>query len=447
MNLVDNGLHSFKKAINSLKEIDDLNGSERELVAKEIVLSLHHSIETLFKYIIQNKNELLIYEDLKDYFTVKINIIKDKGKKDFNGKTITFMEAVERTIVLNDLDVNITDLGSLEHLNNVRNAITHHEYDLGDKQINYLITQVITVVFPIYKSLIPNFTGYVRDHNLNLIGSTQVKEFNVWKFIRFFNLYSKFKEAKNRFELIIRTEGEFSKKQKAINKKSFITYHQCPCCNKDFFVKEGIVVDNTVEKGYKGKCLMCGISFDKEDSYFIYLLSKDYDSFFKNLYQESSIIKDLLDDEELSTKLTTEEIEDIKKIHANEENSNLLLQIVTNHLDNTVNSILEEYVGDIANSLETDVMDNALFTGTIEEFSEIEEMTTEERKTLKTLVDNIEVLQVSNEDCERICEQAFEREYVFYWSRPHPNPHQDNEEVDIEIELTLSLTDQSIYRE
>jgi len=135
MNLIDNGLHSFKKAIENLKTLDTLHNIEREYIAKEIVLSLHHSTETLFKYMVGQQNELLIYEDLKEYFTVQMNIIKNKGKQNFKGNTITFMEAIQRAIVLNHLKLSESEYASFEHLNSVRNAITHHEYDLTGKQI------------------------------------------------------------------------------------------------------------------------------------------------------------------------------------------------------------------------------------------------------------------------------------------------------------------------
>lgn len=221
MNLIDNGLHSFKKAIENLKTLDSLHDIEREYVAKEIVLSLHHSTETLFKYMIGQQNDLLIYDDLKEYFTVQMNIIKNKGKQDFKGNTITFMEAIQRAVVLNNLKLSESEYGSFEHLNSVRNAITHHEYDLTGKQINYLITQVVTVVFPIYKELIPHFSSFIRENNLNLIGSTQVKELHIWKFIRFFTLYKKFVEGKARFKSIL-TSGDFQSKQQQIKKKHIL---------------------------------------------------------------------------------------------------------------------------------------------------------------------------------------------------------------------------------
>ncbi|WGX76512.1 hypothetical protein QJS64_04975 [Paraclostridium bifermentans] len=69
MNLVDNGLHSFKKVIKSLSELDTYrNTDEYEFEIKEIIISLHHSIETLFKYIIKSESECLIYDKIEDFF-------------------------------------------------------------------------------------------------------------------------------------------------------------------------------------------------------------------------------------------------------------------------------------------------------------------------------------------------------------------------------------------
>ncbi|MED3550306.1 hypothetical protein [Cytobacillus praedii] len=443
MKLIDNGLHSFKKAILNLKTLDDINGTERELVAKDIVLSLHHSIETLFKEMVQNKNELLIYSDLSDYFTVKMNLIKNKGKKEFSGNTITFMEAIQRAVVLNNLVMSETEYGSFERLNSVRNAITHHEYDLSGKLINYLITQVITVVFPIYKELIPNFSQYVKDNDLNLIGSIQVKEFHVWKFIRFFTLYNKFVEGKANIDKILKTTGEFKKRQEKIKKEAYITYHKCPCCEKSFFVKENLVWDNSEEKGYTGECLMCEISLDKEDSYFLYLTSADYNSFSSEFSKGYSIVRELLDDTDLKAKITLQELNDIKTIYAQTKSAELLQKFTNNYLMYKIYDTLQHYAGDIASEYDSEDLDYALFTSKMNDSRDIEELTSEDVDLLKKVIENFKALELT----EEFYNEAIEHKYFYSESRLHPNPHQDNEEEEIEIELTLTLFDLSFLEE
>lgn len=440
MNLIDNGLHSYRKAIHNLKLLDEKSGVERELVAKDIILSLHHSIETLFKYIVQDANELLIYDNLNDYFSIKMNLMTKKGKQVFNGNTITFMEAIQRAVILKSIKISETDYGSIEHLNKVRNAITHHEYNLTGKQINYLITQVITVIFPIYKQLIPDFIKYINKHDLNLIGSTQVKEFNVWKFIRYFSLNKKFLEGKKTIERIKNNPGEFQRKEGEIKKEVYFSYHQCPCCKKNFFVKANLVLDDTGEKGYEGNCLMCDISFNKDDSYFLYLVSKDYDSFVSMGYL---IVRDLLDDGDLSTKITQQELNDIKLIYNHAENNELLESFTNEYLMNQLYSILENYVDAIISEYDNEILDSGLFGEGIEDSQEIYSISEEDQMILKNIFKNFGILELS----EIYYENALNEQYYYTTYRSHPNPHYDNEDEEIVIDLTLTFCDMSFLEE
>lgn len=67
MKLLDNGFHSFKKSIKFLNNLDINNiyiNDEYEYEIKEIIISLHHSIETLFKHIIREESKFLLYDRL-----------------------------------------------------------------------------------------------------------------------------------------------------------------------------------------------------------------------------------------------------------------------------------------------------------------------------------------------------------------------------------------------
>ncbi|MGM9986103.1 MAG: hypothetical protein ACI35O_02635 [Bacillaceae bacterium] len=449
MEILENGLHSFRKAIQNLKTVDEITGTERELVVKDIILGLHHSIETLFKYIIQENNELLVYKNLDEYFSVKVNQITKKGTQIFKGHTITFIEAIQRAVVLNNIAMDETKYGSFERINAVRNAITHHQYDLSNKQITYLITQVITVVFPIYKDLIPNFSEYVKKHDLNLIGNTQVKEFHVWKFIRYFALYKKFVDARTEIDRMKSTSGEFNTKLKSINKEPYISYHECPCCEKNFFMKDYIVWENTEEKGYAGNCLLCNISFDKEDTYFLYLLSLDYNSFNEKLNKftySNPFVNELLEDEKLEEKLTQEELNDIKNIiYSHKESRETLARCTNTYLHYKLNDILEDYAENWVSSYDAAEMDNGLYLGKISDSFEmtIGELTEENKESLKKVMGNFKALELTKE----FYNKAFDSKYPFHFNASHPDPNDDNEEKEIEIEITVTLSNQlfSLY--
>lgn len=111
-----------------------------------------------------------------------------ENSKSYQGNTITYMEAIDRAAVLNDLKISRIDYGTFDKLNKLRNSITHHEYDLTEELVKYLIAQVLTIVFPIYNDKLPNFKEYVKEHKLDLKGTSQVNDLHIWKFIRHFTL-------------------------------------------------------------------------------------------------------------------------------------------------------------------------------------------------------------------------------------------------------------------
>ncbi|WP_391204437.1 hypothetical protein [Psychrobacillus sp. L4] len=443
MNLIDNGLHSFKKTIEHLKTLDSLQDIEREYVAKEIVLSLHHSTETLFKYMVKKKNELLIFDNLKEYFMAQMNVLKNTGKQDFKGNTITFMEAIQRGAVLNKLELSETQYGSFEHLNSIRNAITHHEYDLTEKQINYLITQVITVVFPIYKEHIPNFSDFVRVNNLNIISDTQVKELHIWKFIRFFTLYKKFIEGKLRIDSIYQS-GTFQRRQQQIEKEQYITYHKCPCCEKPFLVKENVIFENMDEKGYTGECLMCEIEFDKEDSYFSYLTSRDYDSIKNDDFRFGyKIVSELFNDTTLKEKITDQELYDIKQVYSIPENAAHLAILTDNYLRSIIHPLLDKYAEEIVDDFDSAKMDEGLWGNKLKESEVLYNLNVEDFEQIKQVIENFKAIELTDD----YYIEALTDEYDFDVFRDHPNPHQDNEEEEVRVNINLSIDDDQFLEE
>ena len=56
MNVKENGLDSFRKSVSLLSRIHLEKGSENyEFLLKDAIISLHHSTETLFKYLVKDK--------------------------------------------------------------------------------------------------------------------------------------------------------------------------------------------------------------------------------------------------------------------------------------------------------------------------------------------------------------------------------------------------------
>ena len=62
MKILDNGIDSLQKALKKLNIIEKVDKEKVEFELKDIIINLHHSIETLVKYLIREKNEYLIYD-------------------------------------------------------------------------------------------------------------------------------------------------------------------------------------------------------------------------------------------------------------------------------------------------------------------------------------------------------------------------------------------------
>ncbi len=85
MKLVYNGLDSFKRALLKVFNIENEEEQEVEFVLKEIILNFHHSLETLFKHLVQEKNEYLIYENQKEIFEDEAGFKnKNRTKKQYS---------------------------------------------------------------------------------------------------------------------------------------------------------------------------------------------------------------------------------------------------------------------------------------------------------------------------------------------------------------------------
>ncbi|MGE7840553.1 hypothetical protein ACQKNX_07155 [Lysinibacillus sp. NPDC093712] len=442
MKLLENGLHSYKKTIQNLKILDNNHGLEREIIAKEIVLSLHHSIETLFKHSIQEVEPRFVFSDLDQYFAAEINKIRKKGKTEYNGNTITFMESVKRAIILNKQKLTDNDYCSIEHLNYVRNAITHHEYDFTEKHINYLITQVLIVVTPIFNNLIPTFNQYVQKYDLNLNGSAQIEELTIWKFKRFFTIYDKIRLGKETIKTVRTTPGEFDKKQEIakVNYKKFITFHKCPCCDSDYFVKEKVILIETEEKGYVGNCLICDIELNKEDAYFLYIISEDLDSIINKYHVGYSIVSEIFKNNDLNS-VTNEELQVIKAIISKEETQDFLASLTNDFIHDKCYPMFEEYVDMFVGDIDSAEMDKGLFGNTIiRKKRSINNLFESHKEILGNIFSKFRIMELN----ESYYTFLFE-EYEYETSRSHPNPNNDNVDEDIPVKIYIQLEDLSFF--
>lgn len=203
MKLLDNGLDSFKKSIHILKDLNTREVDENyEYKLKDLVVSLQHSIETLFKYLIREKNEYLVYEKIEDIFRYEIESKFNTNKKKLVKNTIQFIDAINRVITLYGIDISKEDYDKFKALNDLRNSLTHYEIEFKDKEVEHLITILLPILLSIYGSNIENFKEYAQQNNLYYDVNNITMNTELWTIQRYCNLIKKINKSKDKITFL-----------------------------------------------------------------------------------------------------------------------------------------------------------------------------------------------------------------------------------------------------
>lgn len=141
--LLENGIDSLKQAHNCIEKLDAglQEGVEHNL--KDAILSLNHAIEILFKMILREEKEYLIFNDIGIYMKAKKQMI-DNGKQNvfettYDLKTVTLYECVRRLEFLCDIKVPDVLKGAIDDFNKTRNQLMHYGLELSQKEVNLKI--------------------------------------------------------------------------------------------------------------------------------------------------------------------------------------------------------------------------------------------------------------------------------------------------------------------
>ena len=161
MNILENGIDSLQKALKKLNNIEKVDKEKVEFELKDIIINLHHSIETLVKYLIREKNEYLIYEKLDKVFE------NERIAKESKKNTIQFLDAINRMVILYEIKISDNDYDKIKDLNEIRNAITHYEINLDIFEIQHLISNILKIMIPIFSNTIRDFNKYLEKIGLN----------------------------------------------------------------------------------------------------------------------------------------------------------------------------------------------------------------------------------------------------------------------------------------
>ncbi|HMT54967.1 MAG TPA: hypothetical protein PKD16_18155 [Saprospiraceae bacterium] len=139
---LENGLHSLQKGYDSLvryEEVyymapDSIPEKERFYLLKDAVLSIQHGIEILFKYVLVQSNELLIFSNLDNHFKKAYEEKRKRGLSSifqladkYQLHTISFSETIDRIDKLTPLKLTNQFKNKLFQIEAFRNQIMHSE--------------------------------------------------------------------------------------------------------------------------------------------------------------------------------------------------------------------------------------------------------------------------------------------------------------------------------
>lgn len=141
--ILSHKLNLLENAIDSLEEsIEYYNSAvDNESQYKFTVLLFHHFVELIFKYFVSNENPLLCF-------------VKPATQNVYStGKTITLNDVIQILKNANfDIDKNITF--QIKHLTNIRNKITHYEFEYKTDTIRDCIVNIFSGIENLYKTIL-----------------------------------------------------------------------------------------------------------------------------------------------------------------------------------------------------------------------------------------------------------------------------------------------------
>jgi len=347
MKLIDNGLDSLKKSIQTLKTIPGIsNYSEKDAAMKDVILNLHHSIETLFKYIIMQNNLYLILKDVEKAFDNKFRtILENKPAKVEN--TIEFLDAVHRVYVLDcekvsdknkRLKIDKVINGLYEKLNYTRNALTHFEYEFDYDYEEHCIAVLLQSLILIYKRYIPNFDVFASGCGL-YEDITALQNKGLYWFTKVSAaLFLKIQNAKAKIEVLDKDPSLYqvlfnADQNLPANQKPI--YSECPICGKKLFMKSANYIIDSEHIYEIGSCKCCNFVFTVEDAQLIELKYNGFSDMLLNLNAEKlfRLIRQQID--ELGDRCYICTLDELKVL---EGNITWVLSIILDNLCETVGS-------------------------------------------------------------------------------------------------------------
>jgi hypothetical protein len=161
--LLENGIDSLKAAGDILLEYYK-DYEFREYQIKDAIFHFMHGVEIITKYLLQEKDEKLLFQNLEEYNEAKRKMEEQKLNSIFDAnpdiRTIDIMNALKRLNSQLNKKIDQDFINSIRELKSFRNQLMHYTVCLNDEEFIELVT-LLRRTFErslfLFKELIPFF--------------------------------------------------------------------------------------------------------------------------------------------------------------------------------------------------------------------------------------------------------------------------------------------------
>lgn len=245
-----------------------------EYLLKDIVINLHHSTETLFKYLVQQHNPYLIYADINNYFKQELDKGWNTNYKQNQYNTIQFLDAIHCVLVAYSISIEKDTYNRIKKLNEIRNELTHFTCSFQPNVTENHIAFLLPELFKIYNTNIPNFAEYAEANGLYNDAESLADDAEIWGLNLALNFLVKWDEALLKIDYLAKDTTQIAKIFD--NKKTEGTYMLCPCCGKEMLYVTSSYIAGATDMRYLGICDYCQLSINEQDcSLFAILLGEN----------------------------------------------------------------------------------------------------------------------------------------------------------------------------
>jgi len=148
--LIENGLDSLSKAYSFLERYEKekeshANKETRFFILKDAILSMQHGVEILFKHILKNNNEILLYSSVTDKLR---DAFKKRRAKEINElfevdgiHTVTFRESIDRVADILGIEITEKFKNNLFKVEKWRNSIIHSGVVLNENEVSSVLAK------------------------------------------------------------------------------------------------------------------------------------------------------------------------------------------------------------------------------------------------------------------------------------------------------------------